>query len=107
MSYLSLCDWSLSKLGKFASFQTLQFPSTLSREKKIRFETGQTLGICQSISRIEGPNVFRGSKISTDIEDSDILLEFWGVKKQNEELNLGICLLGKQVFSFFYLVGIG
>lgn len=32
---------------------------------------------------------------------------FGGVKKQNEELNLGICLLGKQVFSFFYLVGIG
>ena len=65
------------------------------------------MGICQSISRTEGPNVFRRSIISTDTEDSDILLEFWGVKKQNEELNLGIHLLGKQVFSFFYMVVIG
>ena len=88
-------------------FRPYSFPLLYLGEKKIRFETGQTLGICQSISRIEGPNVLRGSKISTDIEDSDILLEFWGEKKQNEELNLGICLLVKQVFSFFYWVGIG
>lgn len=79
MSYVSLCDWSVSKLGKFASFQILQFPSTLSWEKEeFRFKTDETLGICHSISRIEGLNVFRGFKISTDIEDSDILLEFWG-----------------------------
>lgn len=108
MSYVSLYDWSLGKLGKFTSFQILQLPFGLSWEKKSSdSKLVKPREFVKESPGLKGPNVFRGSKFQPTLR-TQILLEFFfwggGVKEQNEELK-GIHLFGKQVFSSFYLVG--
>ena len=103
MSYVSLYDWSLGKLGKFTSFQILQLPFGLSWGKKSSdSKLVKPREFVKVSPGLKGPNLFRGSKFQLTLR-TQILLEFFlggGVKEQNEELK-GIHLLGKQVTVFF------
>lgn len=104
MSYVSLCDWSLSKLGKFASFQILRFSSTLSWEKKsLDSKLVKPWEFVKVSPGLRAQMFLGGLKFQQTLRTQIYSWNF-GVKKQNEELNLGMRLLWKQVF-FFFLFG--